>query len=363
MRSFALILTALLLVPAIRGAEEPANSAAVTQALMQGDDFLAKKQFRKALEAYRTADKLSHHECAVCLLRMVKIERQVGEFSAALDDAKKAAKAAGDNKVLAAQAHMVRGALLAQMSSKASDKKLRESEEEFRAALALDPSQVNTRFNLGFVLLRQERDADGIAELNSFIAAPGADSRLVAKARECVADPVHAREPFAPDFSITTLDGTKISNASLRGEVVLLDFWGTWCPPCRDSVPILTSLRKKFADRPVQIIGVSSDSDEQAWRSFVAQNHMDWSEYIDLSGQVLDAFDVHEFPTFIVLDRDGIIRYRQAGLEQYTSADLNGAINKWLKKPFSPPAAAPSTPPARPAISEPKNPAPPSILK
>jgi thiol-disulfide isomerase/thioredoxin len=362
MRKAILLLAMLLLAPTARGADESANSAAVTQAIMRGDDFLARKQFREALEAYRRADKLSHHNCAICLLRMERIDRQIGDFSAALDDAKKAVKAAGDNRVYAALAHTVRGTLLAQMSAKPSDKKLREAEEEFRAALALDPAQVDTRFNLGFVLLRQEREADGIAELNAFMAASGADSRLILKAREFIADPVRSREPLSPDFSITTLDGSAISNTSLRGKVVLLDFWGTWCPPCRESVPILADLRKKFADRPFQIVSISSDHDEEAWKSFVAKQRMDWSEYLDVSGNVLDAFDVHEFPTFIVVDRDGIIRQRQAGLDPYTSSELYGAINKWLKKPVTARAAEPSTQTAIPTNPIPKDPAPPPSL-
>ncbi|MGA8221191.1 MAG: thioredoxin-like domain-containing protein [Candidatus Acidiferrales bacterium] len=359
MRHPVLLLALLLLVPTLQGADDTTNTAAVTQAIMHGDNLLARKQFREALDAYRHADKLSHHHCAVCLLRMEKIDRQIGDFFAALDDAKKAVKAAGDNQVFAALAHTVRGTLLAQMSAKPSDKKLREAEVEFRAALAADPTQVDTRYNLGVVLLRQEREADGIAELNAFIATTGADSRLIVKAREFIAAPVRAREPLSPAFSITTLDGSAISNRSLRGQVVLLDFWATWCLPCRESVPILADLRKKFSDRPFQIVGISSDHDEEAWKSFIVKQRMDWAEYLDASGQVLDAFDVHEYPTFIVLDRDGIIRQRMAGLDAYTSVELYGAIDKWLKKPAAPHAAEPSTPTAGPATPAAKDPAPP----
>ncbi len=233
------------------------------------------------------------------------------------------------------------------MAAKPNDKKLREAEDEFRSALALDPSQVDNQFSLGFILLRQERDADGIAELKSYMAVKGADPALVQKARVLITDPIRAREPFSPDFSFRTLEGLTVSNGSLRGKVVLLDFWGTWCPPCRESVPMLASIRKKFADRDFQIVGISSDTDEQTCKSFVLQHRMDWPEYVDLSGQILEAFNVHEFPTFIVLDREGIIRHRASGLEQFTASDLDGAINKALKRPFTPPAAAPS--PAAPA--------------
>jgi len=97
-------------------------------------------------------------------------------------------------------AHMVRGALLSQMAVKSKDKKLKEAEDEFRQALALDPTQASARFSLGFILMRQERDAEGIAELNVYVGLPGADPKTVQKARTIIADPIRAREPLAPDF-------------------------------------------------------------------------------------------------------------------------------------------------------------------
>lgn len=333
----AVILTCAIFA---RPGDEKDNAAAVSQAMAQGDAFVAQKKFDKALDAYRKADKLSHHSCAVCLLRLFKVERSLGDLSAALDYAKKAATAAGENKTLAAQAHLVRGTLLGEMAGKPSDKKLREAEQEFREALTLDSRQVVAHYNLGVILLKQERDAEGIAELNTYIATPGADPKSAAEARRIIANPIRAREPFAPDFSFVTLEGASLSNSALQGKVILLDFWGTWCPPCRESVPMLLSLHKKYANRPFEMVGISSDDDEQAWKAFIAANHMAWPEYIDLSGRVQEQFQINSFPTYIVLDRQGIIRFRQSGVGMFTSGDLEEAINKALKKPFTPQATS-----------------------
>lgn len=311
------------------------DAASVAPLLAEGDKLFAKKQFEKAMEAYRKADKDSHHTCAECYLRMVRVEKYTGNLSMALDDAKHAVKAAGDDKKQAAMAHMVRGALLSQMAGKPKDKKLKEAEDEYRQALALDPAQVSAHFSLGFILLRQERDADGIAELNAYIGLPGADPKTIQKARTIIADPIRAREPFAPDFSFATLEGETISNSALRGKVVLLDFWGTWCPPCRESVPTLVNIHKKFSDRPFQIVGVSSDTDEDKWKTFIAANKMTWPEYIDLPGSVEALFDIHEFPTYIVLDRNGVIQMRQSGWDIEIAGQLEEAINKALKKPYN----------------------------
>jgi thiol-disulfide isomerase/thioredoxin len=249
-------------------------------------------------------------------------------------------KVAGGDKAVAVRAHLLRATLLSQMSGKSTDKKLKEAEDEIRQALALDSSTAIARFNLGFVLLKQERDPEGTAELNAFLSMPGADSETVQEARRMVANPLRARAPFAPDFSFTTYQKQDVSNASLRGKVVLVDFWGTWCPPCRESVPALRNLNKKYAGKLFQLVSVSSDDDEDVWKTFIKAERMDWSQYIDLPGEVLHAFKVDSFPTFVVLDKDGVIRFRQSGEGPETEMELEDAINKYLKRESDPKLAA-----------------------
>jgi thiol-disulfide isomerase/thioredoxin len=326
------------------------SSLEVSQALAQGDASMAVRAYDKALDAYRRADKLSHHTCAICLLRIVNIQRRAGDFDGALDTAKKAVVAAGNNKVLAAQIHLVRGSLFTSMASKPGDKKLREAEEEYRAALALAPELSVTHRNLGIALIKQERDAEGIAELNLFIASPRNGTKAIEEARAIVANPVRAREPFAPDFAFTSLEGARVSNAALQGKVVLLDFWATWCPPCRQSVPVIAGLRKKYADKPFEILGISADPDERTLRTFVEINHMNWTEYLDASEAVSSAFNVDSYPTYIVVDKEGVVRYRQSGFGPEVGGALEDVINKALKKPFVP-GAAPVAPAAQPGSS------------
>jgi thiol-disulfide isomerase/thioredoxin len=316
------------------------SSDPVVQALSQGDLYSSKRKYELALDAYHKADKLSHHSSAPCYLKIAGVERKLGDFSAALDDAKKAVKVAGGDKSLAVHAHLLRATLLSQMSGKPTDKKLKEAEEEIRQALALDSANALARYDLGFVLLKQERDPEGVAELNRFVSMPGGDSETVLEARRMIANPLRARAPFAPDFSFSTYQRQDVSNASLRGKVVLVDFWGTWCPPCRESVPALRNLNKKYVGKPFQLVSVSSDDDEDVWKTFIKAEHMDWLQYIDLPGEVLHAFKVDSFPTFVVLDKDGVIRFRQSGEGPETESELEDAINKHLKRESDPKLAA-----------------------
>jgi hypothetical protein len=105
-------------------------------------------------------------------------------------------------------------------------------------------------------------------------------------------------------------------------------------------VPILRDLNKKYAGKPFQLVGISSDNDEDVWKTFIAAQHMDWSEYIDLSEEVLQAFKIESFPTYIVLDKDGVIRFRQSGLGPATQMELEETINKYLKRESDPKLAA-----------------------
>ena len=334
------ILSLLLVLLTSLSVAAQGSSDLVAQALAQGDLYQSKRKYELALDAYHKADKLSHHSSAASYLKLSLVERKLGDFSSALDDAKRSLKVAGDNKTAALQARLVRATLLTQMAGKPTDKKLKEAEDELRQALALDSTNAIAHLDLGMVLLRQERDAEGIPELNTFVSSPNADSRSVAEARLVIANPIRARTPFAPHFSFTTHENQNVSNASLRGKVVLLDFWGTWCPPCRESVPILRDLHKKYAGKSFQLVGISSDNDEDVWKTFIQAQHMDWSEYIDLSDEVLQAFKVESFPTYIVLDKDGVIRFRQSGLGEYTQGELTDAIKKALKRESDPKLAA-----------------------
>jgi thiol-disulfide isomerase/thioredoxin len=355
----AVVVVALLFFAAVASAQK--DSEAFKQAMARGDLYESKHKYDLALGAYELADKLGHHESAVCYLKLASVQKQLGDFSSALDDTKKAIKVAGNDKEVASKAYTMRAILLVRQSGKPTDKKLKEAEEDMRQVIALDSQRAMAHFNLGTILLRQERDGDGIAELNQALALEGLDERTSSEARKFIASPIRAREPFAPDFDFVTKESQRMNNASLRGKVVLLDFWGTWCPPCRESIPTTRNVYKKYQGKGLEVIGVSSDDDEDVWRAFVEAQKMDWHEYIDLSGNVINAFDVDSYPTYVVLDKDGVVRFRQSGFGSTTEGELEDAIGRALKK--SPdPALAKATAAAAPAPAQKEQPHPVAVI-
>ena len=124
-----------------------------------------------------------------------------------------------------------------------------------------------------------------------------------------------------PAFVATDLDGRQISTASLRGKVVLVNFWATWCPPCREEIPDLVALQEKYKDH-LQIIGVSQDSGSvDAVRRFAAEHRINYPTV--MSTPEIEALfpGVYALPTTFVLDREGKLAQKHIGL-------LNAAVTE-----------------------------------
>jgi thiol-disulfide isomerase/thioredoxin len=107
------------------------------------------------------------------------------------------------------------------------------------------------------------------------------------------------------DTASAVSPSTQSLPAEMQGKVVLLDFWASWCGPCRMALPKVKELQSIYGGDDFMVVSVSEDDDAGAWRSFVAKNGMSWTQRFDGDNSLIKQFQVSGLPTYILLDRDG----------------------------------------------------------
>ena len=149
------------------------------------------------------------------------------------------------------------------------------------------------------------------------------------------AEPVAPRP--APDWKLKDVNGNVVSFDQFKGKVVVVDFWATWCGPCRTEIPGYVKLQKKYAKDGLVIVGMSVDTQgPKVVKDFIAQHGVDY-QIVMADDDVEEAFGgdqpIEAIPTTFIIDRDGKIRDRKTGAEE--TAEYEKTILQYLK-----PAAA-----------------------
>lgn len=134
----------------------------------------------------------------------------------------------------------------------------------------------------------------------------------------------------APDSVLKDLTGKNASLSSFRGKVVLINFWATWCPPCRSEMPSLNKLYKEYRDKGLVVMAVSTDRNGSTVRDYLNKNPVDLPIFIDSDLKISRLFKVFSMPTTFLIDRNGIILQRYLGEEDWDSADIRGKIKEAL---------------------------------
>jgi peroxiredoxin len=114
----------------------------------------------------------------------------------------------------------------------------------------------------------------------------------------------------APDFTLETPAGASVSLSSFKGKCVLIDFWASWCAPCRAANPNMVKLYKKFKDKNFTILGVSLDKDKDSWTTAIKKDNLTWTQVSDLkywSSPVAKLYNVEAIPYSVLIDKDGKI--------------------------------------------------------
>jgi len=128
-----------------------------------------------------------------------------------------------------------------------------------------------------------------------------------------------ARRHAAPGLTLYDPHGGRLSLADMRGKVVVLNFWTTWCGVCREEVPFLTAIHRKFAGRGLEVAAVSLDDGWDEVKTFVAERQIRYPVFLPDAQTRRRYGDVTAVPTLILIDRNGRIAARHTGFDQDTN--------------------------------------------
>ena len=122
-------------------------------------------------------------------------------------------------------------------------------------------------------------------------------------ARTATTGPAEGEATTAPDFTLEALDGREVRLSDSSGKVRLIDFWATWCAPCREEIPMLNELQASYGERGFQILAIS-DEEEQLIREFVEEHGVEYTNLIGTE-EVAEAYGVLGLPAAYLLDGEG----------------------------------------------------------
>lgn len=109
----------------------------------------------------------------------------------------------------------------------------------------------------------------------------------------------------APDFTFTTLDGSQVRLSDLKGRVVVLNFWASWCGPCRDEAPALQAVWERYRDRGVVLLGVAYTDTERGARAFVEEFRQTYPNGLDIGTRISEMYHIQGVPETFIINRDG----------------------------------------------------------
>jgi peroxiredoxin len=129
----------------------------------------------------------------------------------------------------------------------------------------------------------------------------------------------------AKDFTLKAMDGTNLRLEEFRGQVVLINFWASWCGPCRQEMPILQKIHERYEPLGFTVLGVNVDEKEDKARRIIERLNVDFPLLLDTGQSVSKAYDVNAMPFTVLVDRDGKVGYIHRG---YKPGDENQYVNR-----------------------------------
>jgi len=281
-----------------------------------------------ALEEFKKADKQDGGHCLGCQERMIRYGIEQGEWKTAETAAEEMVAEAQGPKATALAHYQMGLVLVNEGVDRHKEDMFHGAHEEMTKALAAAPNFPDAIFADGRALAYLKQDDAAKVRFEEYVKMRPADTPQRQRALRFISEPELARARMAPPFAVTTLDGQRISMDELTGKVVLIDFWATWCGPCRAALPHVRDIAKKFAGQPLVVLSISLDRDERKWKEFVAKNEMTWPQYLDggFGGPVANMFGVRAIPHTFTIDADGVLQ------EEHIGDASEGKLKKLVKR-------------------------------
>lgn len=145
----------------------------------------------------------------------------------------------------------------------------------------------------------------------------------------------------ALDFTLQTLDGKTVTLSKLKGKVVLIDFWASWCSPCRKSMPHLEATWQKYKDKGLVIVGINVDKEQDKAIGFLSKlaagnatlpgTKLSYPMGLDSRGKVMGQYEVMQMPTAFVIGKDGVVKKRIVGFSDAIAAETDALLTSLLK--------------------------------
>ncbi|MCD6326255.1 TlpA family protein disulfide reductase [bacterium] len=136
---------------------------------------------------------------------------------------------------------------------------------------------------------------------------------------------------LAPNFKLKSLKGDVVELKSLRGKVVVIDFWATWCPPCKITLPLVNNIYKKTRGKEVEVLGINLDRGSiSKVKSFIKKGNLSMPILIDEGGKISTKYGVRGIPTLVVIDQDGHIYDKHVGADRSLDKKVLKKIDELL---------------------------------
>lgn len=131
----------------------------------------------------------------------------------------------------------------------------------------------------------------------------------------------------APDFTVQDAS-TKVTLSQFRGQIVILNFWATWCPPCVEEVPSLVEMQRRMKSKGVTVIAISVDADANAYQQFIKDHNVDLLTVRDPEQKSNQLYGTFKFPETYVIDRKGIMRRKFLGAVDWTDPEITEFLSR-----------------------------------